>query len=660
MSKRKTSEFHSHANAAHRHAAVASAEQEHHNQAAGQTPKPVKTKRGADAIRLLDQSWPYLLYVLFALFAFWLLQEKNWDYLFSVQEHSLFVHDRTFFVDRMMFIGGFAQWVGCYLTDFFFHPWVGAWMLIALWALLYFVMLRTFQLKGAVSVSALMPLFTLLASEVFLGYWFYYLKLQGYWFTESFCVLLMFAALWLYRVLGRVGRMVWLPLAIVVLYPLIGFWALVGGVWMAVLSVAKGNSTWQKALPVIVALGCTVVVPIIYYQFYDRNRLDELWLINFPLFENDKAVNRWMSLPFVIVAASPLLMIAAKKVERTAAEHLRLSMGCGAVAFVLLAFGTWKANFDNYNFHAELRMYQAIDRGNYQKVLDECAALPGSSTRQIVLSKNIALMHLGGIGERMFKFDNMGEPPLVYDSLHVHLSQTCASLFYYNYGKANFAYRWAIENGVEFGWDADGLKMMVRCAMMSGELRVAQKYLDILKKTTFHKRWADEWQTLLDNPTAYTHSREYIDIAPMRCFDNRLDSDEGLVEMYLINYFSNMNLREPKFQEQCLIYSMVLKDIAAFWPRFFTYATLHVNDPMPIHYQEAAYLYGQLEPQRVDISSMPFDKEKVVDRYNNFMQITQSMVANGMDSESIGRATRSSFGDTFWWFYYFCRGIDTY
>lgn len=603
---------------------------------------------------------PLFLFVLFALFAFWILQGKNWDYLFSVQEHSLFVSDSTFFHDRMMYVGGFAQWVGCYLTQFFFHPWIGAWMLIALWGIIYLVAVRTFRLGGTLSVTALLPLFALLASEVFLGYWLYYLKLQGYWFTLPFCVLAMFVSLWVYRALGKVGRIVWIPVSIAVLYPLIGFWALAGGVWMVALSFKRESGKWQNVWSLLVVAACIVVMPIVYYQFFGRNRLEGMWLVNFPLFENDKAANRWMSVPFVIVSLSPALMLLAKKAETWAKHRVAIAVCASLLLFCGMACGTWKTNFDNYNYHAEIRMYQAIDRGDFQTVLDECAKLPGESTRQIVLSKNIALMHLGGIGDRMFKFDNMGEPPCVYDSLKVHLSQTCAPLFYYNYGKANFAYRWAIENGVEFGWNAEELKMMVRCAMMSGETRLAQKYLRILSKTTFHKRWAAEWQALLDNPTAYTHSREYIDIAPLRGFEDRLDADEGLVEMYLINYFSNMNLREPKFQEQCLIYSMVKKDIAAFWPRFFRYAQLHVNDPMPIHYQEAAYLYGQLEPQRVNISTMPFDQEKVVNRYSSFMQVTQSMVQNGMDSQKIGELTRSTFGDTFWWFYYFCRGIDTY
>lgn len=658
MSKRKTSEFQARQKETVRHHAAASSAERH--QTVGQTQKTVQTKSRTGTLHLISKCWPFFLFVLFALFAFWLLQEKNWDYLFSVQEHSLFVNDSTFFHDRMMFLGGFAQWLGCYFTQYFFHPWMGTWILIALWAVVYVCIIRTFRLSSLSSVLAFLPLFALLSSVVCIGYWMYYNKLEGYWFTETVCVLIMFASLWLYRALGHIGHMVWLPLSIILLYPLIGFWALAGGLWMSILSWKKSEKLSRNAVPILVALGCILLIPLLYYQFFGRNRLEDLWLVNFPIFRNDKVVSPMLSVPFIIVIASPILFLGIKYLEEWFSKHVVMTLVASMLCFGLMAWGTERANYDDYNFHAEIRMYQAIDRCDYQTVLDECASLPGKPTRQMVLSKDIALMNLGGIGDRMFKFDNRGEPIHVFDSLKVHLVQTCGPQVYYNYGKANFACRWAIEDGVEFGFDVDDLKMLVRTSMMSGERKAARKYIDILRNTTFHRDWAEEWLTMLNDSNLYHRSTEYRNISPLRGYFNRLDGDEGLVEIYIINYFAHTNKREPKFQEQCLIFSLVQKDISLFWPRFFAYASLHTQSVMPIHYQEAAYLYGQLEPQRVDISKMPFDQELIVQRYANFMDATQRMVQSGMTEEQIGDATYSTYGDTFWWFYYFCRNIHSY
>ena len=140
-----------------------------------------------------------------------------------------------------------------------------------------------------------------------------------------------------------------------------------------------------------------------------------------------------------------------------------------------------------------------------------------------------------------------------------------------------------------------------------------------------------------------------------------LDGDNGIPEMYLINYFSrSMNKDSKYFQEMTLVYALVQKDIQLFWPRFVQYAYLNSDKTMPIHYQEAAYLYGKLEPQSMDISRMPFDQQQIVARYERFNQTAQSLLSTGLDTKQVGENMKAVYGDTFWWFYFFCRDIVSY
>jgi hypothetical protein len=153
---------------------------------------------------------------------------------------------------------------------------------------------------------------------------------------------------------------------------------------------------------------------------------------------------------------------------------------------------------------------------------------------------------------------------------------------------------------------------------------------------------------------------EFSTISHLRHFANITDGDQGLCEMYILNYFANtMNKDDKVLQEVTLSYSLIQKDIQLFWPRFFLYATLHEKEQMPIHYQEAAYLYGHLEKQ-IDISKMPFDQDRIVKRYNQFGQMSQAYLRQGMSNEAVGEAMKASFGDTFWWFYYFCNNVKSY
>ena len=608
---------------------------------------------------------PAILFIFFALFAAWLLLSKNSEYLYAAQEHSIFVGDTSFWDDKMMEVGGLSQWLGCFFTQFFYQPWWGVMLLLAFWALIYILLLRAFRVSAQWSVVAIVPLFALLLSEIDMGYWLYYLKMPGYWFTQTISILIALLFTWRFRLIRKseekvtLWQCIYIAIATALLYPFIGSWALVASAWMGLLAL---NIKEREFWPTVVAIGSIVLVPIVTYQFYTRMRIEDAWTVNFPIFQNDTIYSPWLSVPFIVVAVWPLLLLLFKK-DTTPCNMSRPTLTwwvLGNLAVMIgLALLTNHLYYDNYNYKAELRIYRAIDESRFDDVLSEVRSAPGDVTRQMVISKNIALMHKGTCGNDIFRYSNTGEPPYVFDSLHVHLVQTCGTQLYYNYGKCNFACRWAIENSVEFGFDINQLKILVRTSMMSGEYRAAQKYLNILHNTTFQRRWAAEWQAMLDDKKLYYQSAEYKNVHPMTLFNNTLDGDEGLCEMYIINYFSHVHKNTPKIQEQTLVFALIQKDIQLFWPRFFRYATLHEGEQMPIHYQEAAYLYGHLEHE-VDISGMPFDQERIINRYASFDQATQQLLAQGMTPQQVGEATKSTFGDTFWWFYFFCRDIHSY
>lgn len=606
------------------------------------------------------------LCVLSAGFAFWLLAVENATLLYAVQEHNLWIGDASYWQDKMAFVGGFAQWVGCYLTQYFYHPWLGALLLIVLWAAIYVVSVKAYGLRGCAQLIALLPVYALLLSEVHMGYWLFYIKSPGYWFTPTLSVLVMLLALWLCRALQGWRRFGVMIVSCAVLYPLFGWWALFVPLFTAVEAlVARDGRRW---LTLGGAVACIVAIPLVYYNVFTRMRLGAAWIVGLPLFETEKAQSYHLSIPFMICAAMPLAYMLVGWLARRQGEGIparrwvQPAKLLASIAWVaLLAHLAYHLAYRNYNFEAELRIFRAIEENRFHDVLTEVGKAPGPCTRQMVLGKNIALMHTGDIGNKFFTYDNSGEPPYVRDSLRVHIAQVCGAQTYYQYGKCNFACRWAIENGVEYGFNVQQLKMLVRTAMMNGERRVARKYIDMLLNTTFQKDWARQWLDYLQHPQHYYRSADYRNIAPLRVYENTIDGDEGLVEMYIINYFSHMHKPQPKFQEQTLIYALVQKDIQLFWPRFFNYAgnPAHAQEPMPIHYQEAAYLYGRLEHE-VDISKMPFDKERIVDRYEKFLVATNNMLKSGMTTDQMGAVLKPTYGDTFWWFYYFCRNVHTY
>lgn len=612
--------------------------------------------------------WLPILYgVLFSAFAFYMLAVKNADYLYAIQERSLFLYDSSFFDMTMVKPGALMTYLGCFFTQFFYHPWLGTTMLIVIWLITYFLTIKAFNLKGMYSVLALLPIGALLCSETILGYWIYYNKVHGYWFAPSLGLMINMLMIWVYRMTSEKNR--WIDYSFIVLWCIIGYWAtgwlgLLSTLIMALTNVTRTPKS--RIIPILIAIACIVVTPIIAFQFYTQMRFCDAWLVGFPIFETETvdATRPWY--PFVTLTIC-LLVLGAMSFARSpktvllkskqALLLIALQIICVA-GIVLCEFG---ADFDDYNYHAEFRIYRAIDENRWQDALEEVGAVPGDPTREILMLRDIALNRSGKIGDYMFKYNNMSKAPYVYDSLDVHMAQTNSPLVYLNYARLNFATRWCIENSVEHGFSYDSYKILTRCALVAGEYDLARKYINILKKTLYYKDWAEKYEPMIGNPKLIEESPELSFIAEYyRHFHNMLDSDEGLVEMYLLNYFSNtMNKDSKQLQETTLYFALQSKDIDKFWPRFFLYAHLHPGEPMPIHYQEAAYLYGHLE-QKVDISQLPFDKERIVNRYAAFQQTSNKLVQQGKSPEEVGSYMKANYGDTFWWFYFFCRGLSSY
>ena len=594
---------------------------------------------------------------------------RNSDVLFMAQSRQLWYGSDVYWNDLMKLPGGLLAWTGSYLTQYFYQPAVGSALLIALWAVLFLLIKGAFRLNRWTSVLAFAAVMCLLASEVDLGYWIYYIKMPGYYFRETLGVMVASALYWI----GRLPRNKWVAVAVNVLigltYPAFGAFSLLALLLLLLNSLKRlKTDKMHAAYTAASAAALLVAVPLVCYQFYPELPMHDAWVVCFPLFRAENIISVPATMPFFVLFGCLVLAVFMPKSVEPSGKQKLVAYALNLCAVALAVLGVEKSDFSDYNFHAETRMYRAVDEQRWDDVLAEAAKAPGDVTREMVLLRNIALFNKGLAGESMFHYNNMGEPPAVRDSLHVHMVQTAAPMIYLHHGKTNFSLRWCIENSVEYDYSFDNLKMLSICSLIHGELKAARKYLDILTNTIYYKDWAEHYLPITENPRLMQGAnlqKNYPELANIIELRNHmgstLDGDNGLCEMYIINYFSNTMNRDSKYlQEITLDYALLQKDIQLFWPHFMLYATLNTEKQMPIHYQEAAYLYGKLEPQSMDISHMPFDKQRIVERYASFNQTSQSLIKTGLTSEQVGEAMKSTFGDTFWWFYFFVRDVHSY
>ena len=301
-------------------------------------------------------------------------------------------------------------------------------------------------------------------------------------------------------------------------------------------------------------------------------------------------------------------------------------------------------------------MSHCIDNKDWEGVLTEYRNMDADEepTRMMWMMKNLALTRLGRAGDEMFRYKNgdaHSDAPF-----EVRLTQIGGKQIYYNYGQINFCYRWCLEDGVEYGWRVDFIKYLLKCSILNGEMEAAQKYIDILKQTKYYANYGEQFEVFVKNPKLVAKNSEFSTIRHYMKSNDVLTSDNTLVEIYLLNEFSNEDSNDPLYQEQTLLAALQQKDIQMFWPRFFHYAQLHQGKRMPTHYQEAAYLYGHLE-NHVDISHMPFDEE-VKANYEGFMALAQQNA--GLTEEQLKPIMYPQYGGTFYYEYFLIRNQKSY
>jgi hypothetical protein len=589
-----------------------------------------KNKRSKQANYFL----PVIL--LFILFACYLTAMYNREFLMWAAEISLFLPTRFFFLQTMQTAGGLLSYGGTFLTQFFYYPLLGSSILIALLLVVTLLTVKTFNLQQ-VKHLAIIPALALLLSVTQMGYVLYSLKSPGYLFSSTLgitgCLLLVEGCKAITKRYPAKLFIQWLlPCAVILTYPLLGFYSL-----FAALLCMLFFPVMFSLLPLL------AIVPYLFSHYvYTEMLWSETYTAALPrFFFTSSELPLWI--PFFALFFSLLLFprIPSK-------IHWSVSWGILFLSFI----GVYSLSYKNSNFTTELQMLRAINENDWKQVISIGAKHKTRPTRLIVMFHNLALYKSGQAGDRMFSMDNYSVLP-VSPRQHLILIHNGAKQLYYHYGKVNYAYRWCMEDMVEYGMRVQNLKYMVRTALMNGEWALAAKYNAVLKQSLFHRQWAAGYQKFIDNPELMTDDAEFKAIRPLMAYQNLPGSDGGVLEPYIMNSFAFLEGGTPEMLELSLQCNLVFKNIERFWPRFFSYVRTH--ERIPVHYQEAALLYAHLEG-KVDVSHIRFDPA-IVDSFHRFLAMSKQYVHK--TEEYNRKAFKRQFGHTFWYYYFFITDIKT-
>ena len=620
------------------------------------------------------------------------------DLLWKVQDMNLFLNTSLYFKQQMVVSGGLLTYIGTFFTQFLYHPTLGVLLLCAWWLLLMAMTKRTFQVPDKWAALMLIPVALLLLTIVDMGYWVYMLKLRGHFFVSTIGCTAVVALLWCFRSLPghHFLRTIFLLVAALVAYPLIGIYGLAAVLLMAVWSWRLCTRS-TAIINCVLAVVSVVAVPLLCYRYvYYETNLSNIYFTELPLYYLTEEYHQYY-IPYYLLLLFFVIMACVPWTRRKAADNATLkpaeasvphptkkekikqlgkaqqakagkkpatsnkwyrqvaAYGWTVVIITLLTVGVAHFWYKDSNFHRELRMQHCIDHLDWEGVVSEAAAQEEEPTRAIVMMKNLALFRLGRQSTEMYQFRNGSK--VSNAPFGVRMMQVIGLLIYYQYGKLNDCTRLSTEMGVEYDWRVNYFKYLTRCAILDGDKPLAKKYIHILKQTTFYRDWAAWAENLLNHPDQISKDPEMEPITHMLHYPNELSSDNGFVEEYLMKHLAHTNyIGDPIFQEQCLLAAMWQKDPELFWLQFSNYVRLHPNEKIPLYYQQAVYTYG-IEGNRPDLEQMPFDPGVKV-TYEQFSQ--DATKYDGRNIEEAREILYPLYGNTYFYDYYLMADLPQY
>ena len=217
------------------------------------------------------------------------------EMLLRAQELNLWLPTGLYWKTMMQYPGGAASWCATYLTQYFFHPWLGVGILCGLWLIICLLLAWIYRLKGPwMALTVLVPL-ALMACFVQTGYWIYYQKLQGHLFVPTIGVLFATLCLAVQRLLddrlpekaARWARLCWMAIVCIAGYPFFGAWALGATGLLGLFPRVKDSSLNFKlsTLNFLPSLVLIAAVPQIYYQLvFEMTERSFLYVAALPSF----------------------------------------------------------------------------------------------------------------------------------------------------------------------------------------------------------------------------------------------------------------------------------------------------------------------------------------------------------------------------------------
>ena len=558
--------------------------------------------------------------------AFFLLAFAFFNFIYPYHVHyqeqmQLFRFGWDYFHESIAVPGGLSDWIGGFLTQFFYYAPIGSFILAGLLGLIHMLVWKNLEHK----TFAAYPLTFLPSAAMFL-----FFCDENALITAAISIIAALSSSIALMKIRRTGMRCIISITLLpVMYMLTGGMYILVPAVLAIRSFHRNENRRTLTAFSAAALILMIVLPLAARGFspYPLHRL--AFGIHYHRYHHAIPMLAWISV--ILVPAAMLLPSLIRK-----DKMMLLSL-----ALVVIPTGFLTPRFTDLEKERLFGYDFMVRMGQWNKILATSDKHAPDSPIAVECT-NLALAKTGHMASDMFAFFQNGPAGLLPEFIRDHFSPVPTGSVYYHLGMINTAQTFFFEaqEGIpDFQKSARLTQALAKTNLINGDYEVARKYVGALKQTLFYRGWAKETEELLDNPEMINKVPEYAWMRSVRIKEHdfmfsqeEMDSMLGL--LYVENNSNSMAI------DYLLAWCLLRKDLA----RFFECHSLLQKGYDARHYQEAILLYWALTHGGPE--GMPgFITQKVTSDFTRFITLVQS----GRDEASLEK----EFGKTYWFYYYY-------
>lgn len=575
----------------------------------------------------------------------------NWIYDYVIVSQSktsncFFIFGREYLQEFLDHPGGLLRYAARFLGQFYHYKWLGALTIsvcITCFGVLFYLVQK--KLKPTVYIfQTFFPCILLLALHT---------SITPAWkcpdYIQGTLGLVMTGGAFLgYLSLRRgVSRHIYALLATPFLYLLVGgyvwFFAVWATAWEWFDSPLPSNLVFKLLYPAL-----TFCMPFAAYR----------WL--FPISFRNAVIYPTIfvaSYSWLVIVLYAYLLLMPFWMRISCPERLesfwtrRGGLGAQMVLLIGLAMFLLYSQYDS-ELSEFVDYHQLYKSRQWDAILSKAGRNP---SREVMVQffTNYALNHKGKLLEEMFDYPQIwGTRGLVLNFSSgdfVKMETMYNSDLFFEMGHMNAAFRCAYNDLASLGRSYQNLKRIAECNMVNGNYEIAEKYLNLLEKTLFHKEFAQRYKAII----ADTDARD-------RCFaELRTQLPTVELDMYLSNFVPLLTLLISNPQNRLAfeyLTAWFLLDKASL--PLIAENIQHLREAgyisIPTHCQEALMGLEKGSGSTIDLHGFTYDDD-TVSRFKRFQQL----VFQDTSRHEVQRKLESVFGGTYMYYYFFVRTMPS-